>query len=68
LEFGGDQVAMVDVTFFGEQRTGELMGPSKALAADKAKFGSSRIKRWFGREWKATASKFQSPTDLIRPG
>jgi sulfide:quinone oxidoreductase len=51
LEFGADQVALVDVTFFGDQRSGELIGPSSALAADKAEFGSSRIKRWFGREW-----------------
>jgi sulfide:quinone oxidoreductase len=54
LEFGGDQVALVDVTFFGDQRIGELVGPSEDLAADKAEFGSSRIKRWFGREWTAT--------------
>jgi len=54
LEFGADQVALVDVTFFGDQRVGELVGPSEALAADKAEFGSSRIKRWFGREWTAT--------------
>ncbi len=51
LEFGADEVAMVDVTFFGDQRSGELIGPSAALAADKAEFGSSRIKRWFGRDW-----------------
>ncbi len=51
LEFGRDQVALVDVTFFGDQRTGRLLGPSEAYAADKAEFGSSRIKRWFGREW-----------------
>ncbi|HEY6526081.1 MAG TPA: FAD/NAD(P)-binding oxidoreductase [Solirubrobacteraceae bacterium] len=51
LEFGADQVALVDVTFFGDQRSGELIGPSAALAADKAEFGSSRIKRWFGRDW-----------------
>jgi sulfide:quinone oxidoreductase len=51
LEFGADEVAMVDVTFFGDQRSGELIGPSVALAADKAAFGSSRIKRWFGRDW-----------------
>jgi sulfide:quinone oxidoreductase len=51
LEFGADQVAMVDVTFFGDQRSGELIGPSAELAADKAQFGSSRIKRWFGRDW-----------------
>ena len=51
LEFGADQVAMVDVTFFGDQRSGELIGPSAELAADKAQFGASRIKRWFGRDW-----------------
>jgi sulfide:quinone oxidoreductase len=51
LEFGHDQVALVDVTFFGDQRSGELVGPSEALAAEKAEFGSSRIKRWFGHEW-----------------
>ena len=50
LEFGADAVAMVDVTFFGDQRSGELIGPSAALVADKAEFGSSRVKRWFGRD------------------
>ncbi|HEY6399004.1 MAG TPA: FAD-dependent oxidoreductase [Solirubrobacteraceae bacterium] len=54
LEFGHDQVALVDVTFFGDQRSGELIGPSEALAADKAEFGASRIKRWFGRAWTPT--------------
>jgi sulfide:quinone oxidoreductase len=54
LEFGRDQVALVDVTFFGDQRSGELLGPSEALAAEKAEFGSSRIKRWFGHEWTST--------------
>jgi sulfide:quinone oxidoreductase len=56
LEFGGDEVAMVDVTFFGDQRTGALIGPSAELAAEKAEFGSSRIKRWFGRDWHAAAN------------
>jgi sulfide:quinone oxidoreductase len=51
LEFGHDQIATVDVTFFGDMKTGELQGPSKELAADKAEFGTSRIKRWFGRDW-----------------
>jgi sulfide:quinone oxidoreductase len=51
LEFGGGQVAAVDVTFFGDQRTGTMSGPTEALAADKAAFGSSRAKRWFGRDW-----------------
>jgi sulfide:quinone oxidoreductase len=53
LEFGRDQVALVDVTFFGDQRTGSLRGPSEEFAAEKVEFGSSRIKRWFDREWEA---------------
>jgi sulfide:quinone oxidoreductase len=52
LEFGHDQVAKVDVTFVaGEKPHGTLEGPSPALAADKAEFGSSRVQRWFGRTW-----------------
>jgi sulfide:quinone oxidoreductase len=54
LEFGGGEVALVDVTFFGDQRSGELIGPSATLAADKAQFGASRVRRWFGREWAPT--------------
>ncbi len=54
IEFGNDQIATVDITFFGDQRTGELRGPSEEFVAHKAEFGSSRIKRWFDREWTAT--------------
>jgi sulfide:quinone oxidoreductase len=54
IEFGDDQVAKVDITFFGDQRTGEIAGPAEELVAEKADFGSSRIRRWFGREWTAT--------------
>jgi sulfide:quinone oxidoreductase len=54
LEMGDGQIALVDVTFFGDERVGKLVGPSEAYMADKAAFGSSRIKRWFGRDWKAT--------------
>jgi len=50
LEFGHDLVARVDVTFLsGQAPVGGLEGPSRALAADKHEFGSSRIERWFGR-------------------
>ena len=35
------------------ERSGELIGPSTELAAEKAQFGSSRAMRWFGREWSA---------------
>ncbi len=52
LEFGQDQVAKVDVTFLsGQAPVGDMDGPSEALAADKAEFGTSRIQRWFGRTW-----------------
>jgi len=51
LEFGGNEVGLVDVTFFGDVKRGELRGPSADLAAEKAEFGASRVKRWFGRDW-----------------
>jgi sulfide:quinone oxidoreductase len=50
VEFGHDNVALVDVTFVGGQApTGSLEGPSPELAAVKTEFGSSRVERWFGR-------------------
>lgn len=52
LEFGDDRVAKVDVTFQpGHAPAGQFDEPSAALAADKADFGSTRIRRWFGRKW-----------------
>jgi sulfide:quinone oxidoreductase len=52
LEFGGDRVAKVEVTFLsGQAPFGDFEEPSALLAADKAEFGSTRVKRWFGREW-----------------
>jgi sulfide:quinone oxidoreductase len=52
LEFGHNQVARVDVTFLsGQAPAGELVGPSEAVTREKIDFGSSRIRRWFGREW-----------------
>jgi sulfide:quinone oxidoreductase len=54
LEFGHDQVAKVEVTFLrGVPPNGALEGPSAALAADKLEFGTSRVRRWFGRSWSA---------------
>lgn len=54
LEFGDDRVAKVDVTFrSGETPNGQFEDPSELLAADKAQFGTSRARRWFGREWQA---------------
>lgn len=52
LEFGQEQVARVDVTFLsGQPPVGHYDGPTAELAADKVEFGSTRIHRWFGREW-----------------
>jgi sulfide:quinone oxidoreductase len=54
LEFGDDQVAKVDVTFHsGEAPSGQFEDPSELLAAEKAQFGTSRIRRWFDRAWSA---------------
>jgi sulfide:quinone oxidoreductase len=54
IEFGDRQIGMVDVTFFGDDKTAALVGPSEDYVADKVEFGSSRIKRWFDRDWVAT--------------
>ena len=52
LEFGDGRVGRVDVTFLaGAAPTGGLDGPTEALAADKVEFGTSRIRRWFARDW-----------------
>jgi sulfide:quinone oxidoreductase len=52
VEFGHGQVGRVDVTFrSGERPTGQFDEPSQAYAADKSEFGSSRIRRWFARDW-----------------
>jgi sulfide:quinone oxidoreductase len=52
VEFGHHQVGRVDVTFrSGERPSGEFDGPSPDYAADKSKFGSGRIQRWFARDW-----------------
>ena len=54
LEFGGDLVAGVQVTFLqGQSPIGSYDEPSEHLAAAKADFGTSRIRRWFGKEWTA---------------
>ena len=49
LEFGGGEVARVDVNFLsGPRPTGAFVEPSLALVAEKAEFGTSRRDRWFG--------------------
>ncbi len=52
IEFGHESVARVEVTFrSGERPSGTFDDPSPVLLKDKAAFGSSRAKRWFGSEW-----------------
>jgi sulfide:quinone oxidoreductase len=52
VEFGHRMVAKVDVTFLaGQAPVGEFGDPSAAFAEDKVEFGSSRVARWFGRQW-----------------
>jgi sulfide:quinone oxidoreductase len=52
LEFGAGEVAKVDVTFLsGQAPTGDIDGPTLALAEEKRAFGSERAYRWFGRDW-----------------
>jgi len=54
VEFGSGRVGRVDVNFLsGPKPTGTYHEPSEALVAEKIHFGSSRIRRWFGREWSA---------------
>ena len=50
VEFGHGRIGRVDVDFLsGPKPTGTFQEPSEALVAEKAKFGSSRIERWFGQ-------------------
>ncbi len=52
LEFGEDTVAKVDVTFLsGQAPFGDIEGPSELIAGEKHEFGTSRVRRWFDREW-----------------
>ena len=54
IEFGGERVGRVDVNFLGGPKpTGTYQPPSHALVEEKLEFGSSRILRWFGRQWSA---------------
>ncbi len=49
VEFGAGRVGRVDIDFLtGPKPTGQLRGPSSAVAAEKVEFGSSRRARWFG--------------------
>jgi len=50
IEFGGHEVARVDVDFFSTpgHPTGTFVAPSAETAAEKAEYASSRRVRWFG--------------------
>jgi sulfide:quinone oxidoreductase len=49
LQFGADQVALVDVTFRpGMPPSGGMQGPSTEYVRDKERFGTERVRRWFG--------------------
>ena len=50
VEFGHGEVGRVDVDFLsGPKPTGTFQTPSEALVAEKKRFGSSRLARWFGK-------------------
>jgi len=52
LEFGSDGVARVEVTFMpGRAPSGTFEPASAEGTALKAEFGTTRIRRWFGRDW-----------------
>jgi sulfide:quinone oxidoreductase len=54
IEFGHDQVARVEVTFLaGQPPNGQFDEPSTLLLTDKAEFGTSRVRRWFNRDWRS---------------
>jgi sulfide:quinone oxidoreductase len=50
IEFGGDRVAKVEITFITPDgpQGGPFTPPSAELVHEKDVFGSSRIERWFG--------------------
>jgi sulfide:quinone oxidoreductase len=54
VEFGEGLVARVNVQFLsGQAPTGDFHDPSEVFTAEKADFGTSRIQRWFDRDWSA---------------
>ncbi len=50
IEFGHERVGLVEVQFLRVPKpTGTFRAPSEDLAAEKADFGATRRRRWFGR-------------------
>jgi sulfide:quinone oxidoreductase len=53
VEFGEGAVAQVDITFApGESPHGTLFGPGEDIERDKSAFGTERVQRWFGQDWR----------------
>ncbi|MBC8503530.1 MAG: NAD(P)/FAD-dependent oxidoreductase [Chloroflexi bacterium] len=48
VEFGGDQVARVEVDFLSDPSSGTFVEPTLGTAREKEHFGASRSARWFG--------------------
>jgi len=58
MEFGGGQVARVEVTFApGERPYGRMVPPSLENAEEKQTAGTYRARRWFGRDWQPVPSR-----------
>jgi sulfide:quinone oxidoreductase len=52
IEFGQERIGRVEVTFRrGERPSGRFDEASEVYRADKTRFGSSRVRRWFARDW-----------------
>ena len=52
IEFVHESIGRVEVTFRrGGRPRGDFDDPSPLLRKDKANFGSTRAKRWFGTDW-----------------
>jgi len=58
VELGRGEVGRVDVDFLGGPRpTGRYQSPTAALVAEKRRFGSSRLERWFGKQPEAATAR-----------
>lgn len=53
IEFGGGEIGTVDIQFLGDVKQGKFV-QSGDFALEKGEFGSSRVKRWFGKDWSTT--------------
>ena len=64
IEFGSGRVGKVDADFLsGPAPTAPFFGPSLELAAEKAEFAASRIRRWFA----ASTPRRQAKPEMVQP-